>query len=127
MLPWIRTALECADFGAKEARDLVFYHSDMILEVEQDMKIKSGFTLRNMLGDHIVMPTGTNISQFDGAIVLNDVSAFIWEKLSEGCSREELVEDILSEFDVDRERAETDLDALLEKLRGYDIMEEESV
>ncbi|MGN1329092.1 MAG: PqqD family protein [Eubacterium sp.] len=92
-----------------------------------NLKIKSGFTLRNVSGEHIVMPTGRNISQFNGAIILNDVSAFIWEKLSEGCSREELLVNILSKFKVDRERAEKDLDALLEKLREYDVIEEQSV
>ena len=126
-VPVYRVTCGPDEAAAKEVRDLVFHHPDLILEVEQDMKIKSGFTLRHMLGEHIVMPTGKNISRFDGAIVLNDVSAFIWEKLSEGCSREELVEDILSEFEVDREEAETDLDALLEKFREYGVMEEESV
>ena len=126
-VPVYRVTCGPDEAAAKEVRDLVFHRFDMILEVQQDMKIKSGFTLRNMLGEHIVMPIGRNISQFDGAIVLNDVAAFIWEKLSEGCSREELLEDILSEFEVDRERAETDLDALLEKFRGYGVIEEESV
>ena len=126
-VPVYRVTCGPDEAAAEEVRDLVFHHSERILEVEQDMKIKSGFIMRNMSGEHIVMPTGRNISQFDGAIVLNDVSAFIWEKLSEGCSREELLEDILSEFEVNRERAEMDLDALLEKLRGYDVIEEESV
>lgn len=58
---------------------------------------------------------------------LNDTSAFIWEKLSEGCNCEELMDDILFEFEVNQERAEMDLDALLERLRGYDVIEEESV
>lgn len=48
------------------------------------------------------MPTGKNISVFDGTIVLNDVAAFVLEKLHEDCSREELLRDILSEFDADR-------------------------
>lgn len=113
--------------AAKEVRDLVVYHSEAIREAEQDMKIKNGFVLRNISGEHIVMPTGKNIREFDGAIVLNDVAAFAWEKLREGCSREELLQAILSEFEVDRPRAEADLDALLEKLRGYQVIEEEAV
>ena len=113
--------------AAKEVRDLVFYHPDKIREIEQDMKIKSGFTLRNMAGEYIVMPTGKNIRQFDGAIVLNDVSAFVWKKLGESCSREELLEAILSEFEVDREQAQKDLDVLLKKLHEYQVIEDESV
>lgn len=110
--------------AARQVRDILFYHSEKIEEIQKDMKIKKGFVLRNIAGEHVVMPTGKNISQFDGTIVLNEVAAFIWEQLSESCSREELLQAILSEFDVDRTQAEKDLDALLEKLRGYQVIEE---
>ena len=79
------------------------------------MKLKQGFALRNIAGEHIVMPTGENIRKFDGAIVLNPVAAFIWETLSKGCSREELLQAILAEYEIDRAQAEQDLDSLLER------------
>lgn len=126
-LPVYRVTCGPDEAAAKEVKDWIFDHPDSVLEIEQDMKIKSGFTLRNIAGEHIVMPTGKNIHQFDGAVILNDVAAFVWEKLSVGCSREELLEAILSAFDVDRQRAEQDLGALLDKLRGYEVIEEESV
>lgn len=110
--------------AAKQLRDILYYHPEKIMEAEQSMKIKPGFVLRNIAGEHIVMPTGKNISAFDGTIVLNDVAAFVWETLQQECSREELLQAILSEFDVDRPRAETDLDALLNTLRGYQVIEE---
>ena len=91
------------------------------------MKLKQGFALRNIAGEHIVMPTGENIRKFDGAIVLNPVAAFIWETLSKGCSREELLQAILAEYEIDRAQAEQDLDSLLETLRGYQVLEEDPV
>lgn len=112
---------------AREAGVILYHRPDKIMEVEQDMKIKPGFVLRSAAGEHVVMPTGKNISQFDGAIILNDVAAFVWEKLTEGASAEELLEHILSEFEVSREQAKTDLDALIAKLRGYDVIEDETV
>lgn len=123
-VPVYRVTCGPDEAAAKQVRDIIFYQAEKIQEAEQDMKIKQGFVLRSLSGEHIVMPTGKNICAFDGTIVLNDVAAFAWEKLCAGCSREELLQDILSEFDVDRPRAEADLDALLEKLRGYQVIEE---
>ena len=91
------------------------------------MKAKSGFVLKNIAGESIIMPVGDNIKNFDGAIVLNDVSAFVWSKLENGASRDELIEYILAEYDVDADRAAEDLDLLLKKLIGYGAVEEEAL
>ena len=88
------------------------------------MKAKSGFVLRNVVDEYILMPTGDNIGQFNGSVLLNEVSAFIWEKLQNPTSKEELLKAILDEFEVDRATASADLDALLETLRGYGVIEE---
>ena len=90
------------------------------------MKIKKGFILKNIIGERIVMPTGARINQFDGALVLNDLSAFIWEKLQQPIAREDLLEMILAEYEVDCETASRDLDAFLEKLTGFGLLEEEN-
>ena len=112
---------------AHELKKIVYDQPDRILEMEKDMKIKSGFVLRNTAGEYVVMPTGKNISQFDGAIILNEVAAFVWEKMKESVSKEELLEYILSEFDVCEDQASSDLDVLLEKLRKYGVIEDESI
>ena len=41
------------------------------------MKARSGFVLRNVVGEHILMPTGDNMSVFQGAVVFNDVAALV--------------------------------------------------
>ncbi|MGM9681701.1 MAG: PqqD family peptide modification chaperone [Eubacteriales bacterium] len=111
--------------SARQVEDILFHHPNEIREIEKDMKIKNGFVLRSAMGEHIVMPTGRNISSFDGAIVLNEVSVFVWEKMQQSVSREELLGFVLDEFDVDREVASKDLDALLDKLGGYGVIEYE--
>ena len=42
-------------------------------------------------------------------------------------SREELLQAILAEYEIDRAQAEQDLDSLLETLRGYQVLEEDPV
>ena len=88
------------------------------------MKAKNGFVLRKVVDEQILMPVGDNIGQFNGTVLMNDVSAFVWEKLHEPVTKEELLQAVLSEFEVDEETASRDLDELLEKFAGLGIIEE---
>ncbi|MCQ2505745.1 MAG: PqqD family protein [Lachnospiraceae bacterium] len=69
------------------------------------MKIKEGFVLRKMPGMNMVMPIGENIKTYKGSVMLNETSAFIYEKLVEGKSKEEAAKALTEEYDVDIEKA----------------------
>ena len=86
------------------------------------MKAKPGFVVRNIADEFILMPTGDNIGKFNGTVLLNEVSAFVWEKLQNPLSKEDLLEAVLDEYEVSRDVAAKDLDNLLETLRGYDVI-----
>ena len=102
--------------AAKAIYDILFNHPEKIREAdEEEMKIKDGFVLRNVVDEFIVMPTGDNIAKFDGAVVLNEVSAFVFKQLEHAVTRDDLLQAVLAEFDVDEETAKKDLDALLEQ------------
>ena len=79
--------------------------------------------LRNVVGEYMVMPTGENIDSFGGTAVLNEVSAFVFKKLENAVSREDLLIALLNEYDVDRETAEKDLDNLLERFDQLGLLE----
>lgn len=95
------------------------------LKEEPDMKAKPGFVLRNVVDEYILMPTGDNIGKFNGTILLNEVSALIWEKLQNPVSKEDLLKAVLDEFEVEKAVASADLDALLSTLRGYGVIEDD--
>ncbi len=90
-----------------------------------DLKAKSGFILRDIADEHILMPIGDNISKYNGVVVLNDVSAFLWKKLENPVSRDDLLAALLDQYQVDEATAANDLDQLLEKLRSFDVIEDE--
>ena len=46
------------------------------------IKIKEGFLLRKVAGDHVVVPVGEAGKVFHGMIRLNDTGAFLWEPVS---------------------------------------------
>lgn len=91
---------------------------------DYDLKAKSGFELKHVVGEYMLMPTGDNIGRFNGTVVLNEVSAFIWEKLQNPMSRDDLLTAILDKYNVEERNAAKDLDALLEKLKRFGVIEE---
>nr|WP_295274775.1 PqqD family peptide modification chaperone [uncultured Blautia sp.] len=109
--------------SARMVYDILINHPELIREEAKDMKIKKGFVLRNVMDEYIVMPTGDNIAKFDGSVVLNEVSAFIYKLLENPMCRDDLLAAVLNEYDVDESTASTDLDALLNKLDKMGVLE----
>lgn len=87
------------------------------------MKAKTNFIVRNVLDEYILMPTNDNIGRFDGTVMLNEVSAFIWAQLQQETTEDAVVAAILEEFDVDRETAVNDLRSLLGSFEKMGLLE----
>lgn len=88
------------------------------------MKIKKDFILRKMDDMCIVVAVGESAKKFNGVINLNSTSEFIWNKLSGGCTREELVDAMLNEYDAPKEVIEADVDRFIQTLRKENILDE---
>ncbi|MBQ6381188.1 MAG: PqqD family protein [Clostridia bacterium] len=88
------------------------------------MKIKSDFILRKMDDMCIVVAVGESAKTFNGVINLNSTAVFMWEKLSAGCTRQELIDALTGEYDVQEEVVERDVDKLIDKLRAENIIDE---
>ena len=108
---------------AKQIYDILFNHPEWIREEAKDMKIKDGFVLRNVIDEYMVMPTGENIAKFEGAVVLNEVSAMLYKLMEKSTSREDLLTAMLNQYDVDEETASTDLDEILETFEQIGLLE----
>ena len=96
-----------------------------VLKEKTDLKTKAGFTLRNVKDETILIPIGDNIRKFNGTVLLNEVSALVWKKMQTPVSRDDLLKAILDEYEVEEAAAAADLDALLEKLKGFGVIEED--
>jgi len=46
------------------------------------MKLKEGFMLRQVAGEHVVLPVGADVD-FNGMITLNETGAFLWNRLEQ--------------------------------------------
>lgn len=88
------------------------------------MKIKDGFILKDVAGSKIVIATGEARLSFNGVITFNSVGAEIFNLLDGINSPEEIVEKIASDYNVDKAIVKRDFDALVEKLRKHNLLDE---
>lgn len=88
------------------------------------MKTKKGFMLRKVADKNVVVPIGQASVDFNGIINLNDTGAFLWNILSKGCTYDELVSSLLSEYDVNEDIAKRDIDVFLKTARDADVIED---
>lgn len=87
------------------------------------MKIKEGFLLRNVAGNHVVVPIGNATLDFNGMMSLNETGAFLFGKLIEGTSKEQLISDLMDEYDVSLELATKDVEDFILKVEREDLFE----
>ena len=88
------------------------------------MKACNDFILRNIVGEYMLVPTGDRMKSFNGTMMLNELAAFVWEKLQTSMSDQELLNAVLFEYDVDEATASSDLAVLLEKFRQFGVIED---
>lgn len=85
------------------------------------MKLKDGFIMRTVAGETVVLPTG-GVTDLDMMITLNDTARFLWERLTVGAEADELVQALLSEYEVTEEVATRSVNAFIDKLKERDFL-----
>ena len=88
------------------------------------MKIKDGFLLRQVGGNHVVVPVGAQSVDFRCLITLNEVSAFLWKQLAADSTVESLVAALLAEYDVTADIATVDVERFVANLREKNLLDE---
>ena len=80
------------------------------------MKIKEGFKLRTICGEHVVCGEGSANVNYSSLISLNETASYLFEHLQgTEFTEDTAVELLLSEYEVDRETAARDVKALFAK------------
>lgn len=87
------------------------------------MKIKDGYLLHDIAGNYVVIGVLQNVVNMNGLMTVNEVGAFLWHKLEDGATEEELLTAILNEYEIDEETAKKDIKDFLAKLDQHKILE----
>lgn len=79
------------------------------------MKIKDGFLLRTVAGQHVVLPESDTLN-LNMMITLNETGCFLWEQMQEETDEAALVEALLNEYAVDKATATDAVATFVKKL-----------
>ena len=85
------------------------------------MRLKSGFVLREVAGQTVVLPTGSDLD-LNMMISLNETGKFLWTLLEENRDEGELVSALLAEYDVDAKTAESAVKSFIAKLNEHEFL-----
>ena len=77
------------------------------------MKAKTGFNLRNVCGEQVIVAEGRENIDFSNIISMNETSAYLWNAIQgRDFTVDDLVELLTQEYDVDEQTARKDAQTL---------------
>jgi hypothetical protein len=79
--------------------------------------------MRNVGDEKLLMPSGAQVANLNGLIILNDTAAYLWELLATECSIDELITAVEERFEVAAEVACDDVRAFVEEITRIGILE----
>lgn len=86
------------------------------------MKATTEMVLREIAGEHLLIPVGQTALKVHGMITLSESGLLLWNKLQEECTEEDLVNALLAEYEVDCETAEADVKAFVGQMQKVGIL-----
>lgn len=86
------------------------------------MIIKKKLLKREINGEHFLVPLGKTVYEANGLFVLSELGAFIWDLLPGAENEDDILKEVLEEYEVDESVARTDLTEYLDKLRDMGIL-----
>ena len=89
------------------------------------MKTKKGFKLRTICGENIIVAEGIENIDFSRIISMNESAAYLWNKIQGiDFTADTLIELLLDEYEVSKEKASLDVSQLIEHWQKAGIIED---
>ena len=83
---------------------------------------KKEFVLQNLGNEHILVPTGSEVTNLNGILVLNETALFIWKMLENEINEKDLSDAVAKDYNVENEQAVTDVKEFLEELSSKNML-----
>ncbi|MGM9637440.1 MAG: PqqD family protein [Eubacteriales bacterium] len=88
------------------------------------MRATKDVILRQIAGENILIPVGKLALQLKGMMSLSESGLLLWNRLQSDCTADDLVNALLSEYEVDRMTAQQDVDDFLKQMNDVGILED---
>lgn len=79
--------------------------------------------MQNVGGEHLLVPLGAQVRDFNGLITLNRTAACVWELLAAERSMDELTAAVAERFDVDPETACADVRMFVDEIAKIGLLQ----
>lgn len=89
------------------------------------MRASKDFIMREIAGEHILLPVGAAAVKFNGLITMNDIGRFLYDLLAQDRTEQELGEQIVGAYDVPLETALADIHSFLQQLHEIGALVED--
>ncbi len=86
------------------------------------MDIKLDFILRDIAGDLLLVPAGKAALDLNGMLTLNEMGGDIWKRLPQVADEEELIAQLLEEYEVEEAVLRADVTEFLNSLKKLGIL-----
>ncbi|MBR3819181.1 MAG: PqqD family protein [Clostridia bacterium] len=86
------------------------------------MKIKKQVILRSVAGEHMLIPAGETVLEYNGIFTMTESGKFLWENIVKGAEEKELANLLIQEYGIDSDIASSDVNEFIEMLRTFGII-----
>ena len=88
------------------------------------MRIKNGFILRKIADQYMAVPVGGRTRELHGMIAMNETAAFLWERMSEECTEDELSKTLLDTYEIDEGKSKEVVQRFIDMLKTEGVLED---
>ena len=85
---------------------------------------RSGYVVREVAGEFLLIPVAAQEDLPGQMAVMNETGKFLWEQLQEEKTPEQLLAAMTEEYQVSREEARADIEEFLTMLRQHQLLAE---
>lgn len=89
------------------------------------MRASADFIFRQVADEYLLVPVGDAARTIKGLIAMSESGGLLYQQLQNGCTKEVLVQTLLSEYEVSGEQADADVDEFLTHMRRLGILVED--
>ncbi len=94
------------------------------VDMSQKYRISSGFVLRQIAGEYIIVPIDGQSEISNAIMTPNDTAGFLWKEFSEPSSMEQVISRVVTEYEGSEEEIREDVIGFVEQSVNLGILVE---
>jgi len=93
-----------------------------MVDLKSILSQSGSIVTRKTGNEYVLVPITNNIADMNSVYTLNETGAFLWEHIDGKKTVEEIINALISEYDIDKQNAESDVLAFIDNMSKYLII-----